>query len=201
VRFWDPATEPDLLPSRVSGPSAPARTATSPDGRTTASIAGKNVDVSGPGGLFALSGHRDVVNAVAFSPDGSMLVTASRDHDARLWDSRSGQLLHVLQGHFGSVADARFSPDGRWVVTAGPISAGLWRVGDGRLFQYLHGPTDALTAVEFGPTGVFSTERNGAVRRFVCLLCGRTAELLAIADARLYATGRVLSQEERRRYG
>ena len=135
VRFWDPATEPDLLPSRLSGPSAPARTATSPDGRTTASIAGKNVEVSGPGRRFALSGHRDVVNAVAFSPDGSMLVTASRDHDARLWDSRSGRLLHVLQGHFGSVADARFSPDGRWVVTAGPISAGLWRVGDGRLFR------------------------------------------------------------------
>ncbi len=203
ARFWDPATEADLLRVSGQGPSRPALSARSPDGRTTATAAGDDVELVGPDGRRRLVGHSDVVNSVAFSPDGSMLVTASRDHDARLWDVRSGRLVHVLDGHFGSVADARFSPDGRWVATAGPFTAGLWRVADGKHFQYLRGPEaiTTLTAVEFGPTGIVTRERNGTIRRAECGLCGRTPELLAIADARARATGRVLTADEIRRYG
>ena len=60
--------------------------------------------------------------------DGRLLVSASRDHDARIWDATTGILVRRLEGHFGSVADAQFSPDDRWVVTAGPSSVGLWDV-------------------------------------------------------------------------
>jgi WD40 repeat protein len=37
--------------------------------------------------LATLSGHSKPVVAVAFSPDGSRIVTASDDHSARLWPS------------------------------------------------------------------------------------------------------------------
>lgn len=32
------------------------------------------------------------------------MITASRDEDVRVWDSKSGNLLHCFQGHWGSVS-------------------------------------------------------------------------------------------------
>ena len=41
-----------------------------------------------------------VIMALAFSPDGSMLATASAlEHDVRLWDLKSGHVRRVLRGH------------------------------------------------------------------------------------------------------
>ena len=45
--------------------------------------------------------HNDSVSAVAFSPDGRMLATASWD-TTRLWDVETGKLLKRLD-HYGSV--------------------------------------------------------------------------------------------------
>ena len=80
-----------------------------------------------------LRGHTQALTDVEFSPDGTLLVTSSLDHDARIWDVADGKPKALLAGHFGPVEAASFSPDGRWVVTAGPDSAGLWDVASGRL--------------------------------------------------------------------
>ena len=54
-----------------------------------------------------------------FGPDGKLLLTTSRDHDARIWNVETGKPTVLLRGHFGPVFGASFSPDQRWVVTAG----------------------------------------------------------------------------------
>ncbi|MBW0009270.1 MAG: hypothetical protein JO063_03975, partial [Pseudonocardiales bacterium] len=48
--------------------------------------------LSSQGQYFAgqLTGHSDIVYAVAFSPDRRMLATGSRDSTARLWDVATG---------------------------------------------------------------------------------------------------------------
>ena len=59
------------------------------------------------------------VNRAVFSPDLQFVVTASEDQRVRIWNWRSGTLLHQLYGHTGSVVDLAFAPHGRWFVTLG----------------------------------------------------------------------------------
>ncbi len=63
------------------------------------------------GGIFTLYGHVAPVLSVAFSPDGSRLVTGSEDQTAKVWDARTGNSLLELKGHTEKVSSAAFSPD------------------------------------------------------------------------------------------
>src|SRR4029077_10626642 len=65
-----------------------------------------------------LSGVYMGFNSVAFSPDGSQLVTSSDDNIARLWDAKTGALRAAFKGHIGPVNTANFNPNGTRVVTA-----------------------------------------------------------------------------------
>jgi WD40 repeat protein len=141
--------------------------------------------------LHTLRGHTGTVNSIHLSPDAKLLVSASDDHDARIWDVESGRLVQKLHGHFGPVLDARFSPDGRWVVTAGPITAGLWLVGSTAGPIFLDAPVARpLSATAFaGADGrlVVATSLDGTLRSYYCDICGDAQELIALAKRRLTA--------------
>ncbi|HEY7344448.1 MAG TPA: hypothetical protein VH620_02725 [Gaiella sp.] len=203
IRVWDPGTSIDLVPApHAAGPSAPRRRAVSPDGSATAVADGDVVRLRTASGAKVLAGHKDAVNSVAFSPDGHLLVSAGRDHDVIVWDVATGTETYRLEeAQSASVEDARFSPDGRWLVTAGPKSARLWTAG-GQGGRYLYGPKPPVTAVGFDARSreILTREGNGTVRRWPCDLCGELDELVALAEARLRATGRRLTADERARY-
>jgi len=61
--------------------------------------------------------HRESVEHGAFSPDGRLVITASRDKTAKLWDAVTGKLLFSFE-HTDLVRHAEFSLDGTRVVTA-----------------------------------------------------------------------------------
>ncbi|MFF0747369.1 WD40 repeat domain-containing protein, partial [Streptomyces sp. NPDC004111] len=69
---------------------------------------------SAPGPYLPASwilGHTDRVEAVAFSPDGRLLATASDDHTVRLWDPATQQPIGTpLTGHDHAVYGVAFSP-------------------------------------------------------------------------------------------
>jgi WD40 repeat protein len=62
--------------------------------------------------------HADRVWSVVFSPDGRRVLTASRDHTARVWDARLGLPLSDWLRHGDDVRSAQWSPDGERVLTS-----------------------------------------------------------------------------------
>jgi cytochrome c len=72
---------------------------------------------------LVLEGHKAPVVALAVSPDGATLASASWDRTARLWPLASGKESggepRVIEGHQQNVNGIAFMPDGRALVTAG----------------------------------------------------------------------------------
>ena len=80
--------------------------------------------------LRTLTGHTDIVYSIAFSPDGNILASGSRDNTIRLWDASNGAHLHTLTGHTVAVLSVAFSPDSN--VLASGSEDGAVRVWDMR---------------------------------------------------------------------
>jgi WD40 repeat protein len=78
-------------------------------------------------------GHSESLWNAKFAPgDGRLVVTASEDKTARLWNTENGDQLAILKGHEEAVRLANFSPDGRYLITASTDkTARLWTVKTG----------------------------------------------------------------------
>ena len=68
--------------------------------------------------LQILEGHTRWVTSVAFSPDGALLASASRDNTVRVWDAATGAAVKTLEGHTQEVMSVAFSPDGALLASA-----------------------------------------------------------------------------------
>ena len=142
------------------------------------------------------------MTSVAFSPFGGLLAAASIDHDIRVWNVATGKLVHHYQSPNTAVHDAEFSPDGRWLVSAANKAA-LWDLGtDSVPILRLRGHQGTTTAATFDRTGrlIVTGGVDGTVRTFSCDICGGIGHLLALAEQRLAATRRALTDDERKQY-
>ena len=63
-----------------------------------------------------LGGHSGYVTAVAWSPDGHHILTASNDGTARIWDATTGDNTLTLT-HTNSLSVVAWSPDGHHILT------------------------------------------------------------------------------------
>jgi serine/threonine protein kinase/WD40 repeat protein len=88
--------------------------------------------------------HKPVARRVAFSPDGSCLVTALDDHAAQIWDAATGTRLAGPLRHRGTLFYGAFSSDGRHLATACTDgTAYLWETATGDpVAQFLKLPSD-----------------------------------------------------------
>ncbi len=101
-----------------------------------------------------LSGHSDVVRAVAVSPDGQILVSGSYDKTIKLWALRTGKLSHTLIGHTNRVTCIAISPDGETLASGSyDRTIKLWMLRTGELLQTLVGHSDRVRSVAFSPNG------------------------------------------------
>ena len=63
--------------------------------------------------------HAEIIASLAFSPDGKILATSSKDRKVRLWQLASGQELVTLEGYTDTVMALAFSPNGEMLAGAG----------------------------------------------------------------------------------
>ncbi|MEX2214803.1 MAG: prenyltransferase/squalene oxidase repeat-containing protein [Phycisphaeraceae bacterium] len=80
--------------------------------------------------------HRGAITSIAFSPDQSMLATASIDGTIKLWDAKTGNLIRTLTGHKSWVNSVAWHKDGNWLVTGS--SDGTVRIWDAKTGDVLH---------------------------------------------------------------
>ena len=98
--------------------------------------------------------HKGFVAALAFSPDGKTLATASEDKFVRLWEVAGGKELRRFTGHKGAVLAVAFSRDGKNLATgSADASVGLWNTGSGAEVRRFQKHRYGVAAVVFHPDG------------------------------------------------
>jgi WD40 repeat protein len=151
------------------------------------------------------------IPALAYSPDGSLLVGGGTSRNVRVWKTSDGAELFVLY-HSGQVSSVAISPDGSTVATGLCQSSGeaaqctrgavwLWNVHSGTLIKKLADFPDWVQGVAFSLDGslLIAGSREGTLRAYATsdfqpmLVTSSPGGVMALAvspDGRLLATGR-----------
>ncbi len=145
-------------------------------------------DVASGALLVTMVGHTDIINSVAFSPDGKLLLAGDRHGLVRLWSVPGGQTVRDLATGPIPVVGAEldtfgnsvaFSPDGKTVAAAGvdwTITSGhtgviaLWSTATGAVVGRLLSLADAnLGYIAWSPSGNLLTAGSADGMRVWCL--------------------------------
>ena len=142
----------------------------------------------------SLTGHRDIVVDLAFSPDGKTIATASRDGSARLFDAATGSERALLgPPHRGSVWTVEFSADGTRLLTG--AEDGVARLWDARSGRFEGAFAGSAPRFDRRGTRLLTTRPDGTVSIWQTASGELIAELphtAAVSDADFDASGELV---------
>ncbi len=151
---------------------------------------------------YICSGHTSRVTAVAWSPRGTHIASASYDKTVRVWDTSHGSSIIIYRGHWDRVQAVSWSSDGTRIASAGDDgTVQVWDTATGQQILTYRGHSNAVNAVAWSPDGkriasagddktvqVWDVSNGGLVFTYR----GHTKKVLAVAwspDSKRIATG------------
>jgi len=95
-------------------------------------------------------GHAARVSAVAWSPDGKRIASASDDRTVQVCDAKTGSRILIYKGHNAEVYAASWSPNGKYIASAGADkTVQVWDASTGALLTKYTRHTDQVNAVSW----------------------------------------------------
>lgn len=208
VRLWDANTFQHL--ATLTGHIGDTRAlAFSPDGATLASGASRSSaiprfnqfgnevekkeeidrtirlwDVATGKHKMTLTSHTGWITTLAFSPDGTLLASASTDGSVRLWDTVTGKHKITLNDHKFQVFSVVFSPDSKRLVSRGhDATVRLWDADTGEQKAIIEGCYHG--AMTFSPDGSTLAISQGSDKVTISLWNTRSGVQKAELDGKL----------------
>ena len=115
-----------------------------------------------------IEAHRDNLLDVAFSPDDTLLATASYDKHVMIWNVADGTLRNDLTDHVDAVYSLAFSPDGAYLATgAGDRTVKLWDVATGKRLITFSDAEKTVHSVTFSPDGRYLAAGSADKRIYI----------------------------------
>ena len=104
--------------------------------------------------LQTLEEHLDRVYSVAYSPDGTKIISGSEDNTVNIWYANTGDCLKTLAGHSESVYSVAYSPDGtKFISGSGDATIKIWDANTRKCLKTLEGDSSYVWSVAYSPDG------------------------------------------------
>ncbi len=174
VQVWDAATgsKPLIYRGHVSWVFTAVW---SPDGKHIASGAGtadtpgartdntvQVWDATTGKQLVAYRRHSDWVAAVAWSPDGKRIASASYDKTVQIWDAFTGATLLIYRDHTKEVLTMAWSPDGTSIASGGlDGSVRVWNALTGETKYVYTSQANWILSLSWSPYGTDIASASG----------------------------------------
>ena len=117
-------------------------------------------------------------NVLSWSPDRKFVAGGYIDKTLRVWNAKTGELIHTLEAHDKSVESIAWSPDGRYIASGSDDeTVRVWDAQKiGKLLHTLNGHEGWINSVACSPDGNFIA--SGSTDKTVRLWNAFTGELV-----------------------
>lgn len=133
-------------------------------------------------------GHGANISALAFSPDGKFLASASEDSTIKLWNPETGAEIRTLRGHSNIVTALALSADGSLIASASlDHTLRVWTAATGEIAAVLRGPQPSVYLLKITPDSqslvTVETVASGSIVRVWDIKTGRLIHLIKRDEA------------------
>jgi WD40 repeat protein len=155
VSQGEPVKNVEILLAKIMPREPVLAIAISADGKTLASVSENTVylwDIAAGQQTQRLKADAEVINAIAFNPNGTLLAAGTSDDSIYVWRVDTGQPFQQLKKHTDDVNAVAFSPDGQMLATgAGDGTLYLWDLTFWQIHQQLEGHIASVNTLAFSP--------------------------------------------------